>query len=463
MKRVGLYIRVSTEEQIENHSIPEQKERLENFCKAKDWLVVDEYIDGGYSGAKLDRPAVQKMIADTGNGAIDTVLVWKLDRLSRSQKDMLYLIEDVFIPNNVDFVSLNESLDTGTAFGRAMIGILSAFAQLEREQIKERTMMGRIARAKSGLVMGPTAPYGYRYIDGQLIIDEYEASIVREIYDLYLQGYGMEKVSNMLYEKMQLTSASGYAAVRRILSRPTYAGLVHYSGEVYPGQHEKIIDVDMWKRVQEKREHSRNYQRGKRQKHLLTGMIYCKRCGAKYAYHVHSGNNYYDRYMCYSVCRSRKELIKDPHCDNTKYLASELEELIVAQIKELAFDESKFNKVIQKRIAVPDPTQAMQKQIREIDKQINNFMDLYQYGKVPVETINERIEKLTQEKSAIEKSIRELNVKPIPKREDYESTLSRVDSIFETGNADEQRAAVKNLIDHIDIDGENVVIHWVFE
>ena len=153
MKRAALYIRVSTLEQAqEGYSIGAQKERLLAFCKAHDWLVADFYIDGGYSGSNLDRPGIQKLIAETGS--FDLVLVMKLDRLSRSQRDTLYLIEDVFLPAGVDFISMAESFDTSTPFGRAMIGILSVFAQLEREQIKERTFMGRVERAKEGLFHG---------------------------------------------------------------------------------------------------------------------------------------------------------------------------------------------------------------------------------------------------------------------------------------------------------------------
>ena len=153
MKRAALYLRVSTQEQAqEGYSIGEQKERLIAYCKALDWLITDVYVDGGYSGSNLNRPGIQKLMDETDK--FDVVLVYKLDRLSRSQRDTLYLIEEAFLPHNVDFVSMQESFDTATPFGKAMIGLLAVFAQLEREQIKERTRMGRIARAKSGLYRG---------------------------------------------------------------------------------------------------------------------------------------------------------------------------------------------------------------------------------------------------------------------------------------------------------------------
>lgn len=137
----------------------------------------------------------------------DAVLVWKLDRLSRSQKDTLYLLEDVFLANGCGFVSMLENFDTSTAFGRAMVGILSVFAQLEREQFKERSAIGRVGRAKAGLFHGGGyAPIGYDYYTkedgGQgLVVNEYEAMQVREVYRLYLAGWAVHKIQVYMHER----------------------------------------------------------------------------------------------------------------------------------------------------------------------------------------------------------------------------------------------------------------------
>lgn len=148
--KIAIYTRVSTLEQKEHgYSLGEQSERLEGYAKARGWSVYKVYTDGGHSGASLDRPALKSMIRDIERGKVDGVLVYKLDRLSRSQKDTLYLIEDVFNRHGVGFVSMQESFDTSTPFGKAMVGILSVFAQLEREQIKERMTLGKIGRAKT--------------------------------------------------------------------------------------------------------------------------------------------------------------------------------------------------------------------------------------------------------------------------------------------------------------------------
>ena len=151
MKKVAIYVRVSTQEQaVEGYSISEQIDRLTKFCEAHSWKLYKVYTDPGFSGGNMNRPSLQKLFADCTQKRFDTVLVYKLDRLSRSQKDTLYIIEDLFLTNHVDFISMSENFDTSTPFGRAMIGILSVFAQLEREQIKERMAMGREGRAKQG-------------------------------------------------------------------------------------------------------------------------------------------------------------------------------------------------------------------------------------------------------------------------------------------------------------------------
>ena len=151
------------------------------------WNISKVYCDPGFSGAYLERPALNELREDIKAGKVDAVLVWKLDRLSRSQKDTLFLIEDEFLKNGVEFISTLENFDTSSPFGRAMIGILSVFAQLEREQIKERMQLGLDARAKEGKWHGGGFdPFGYDYIDGELIVNEDEARIVRKVYSLFL-------------------------------------------------------------------------------------------------------------------------------------------------------------------------------------------------------------------------------------------------------------------------------------
>lgn len=148
-KKTGLYIRVSTNVQFEEgYSVGAQTEKLEKYCNYQEIDNYDLYIDGGYSGSNLNRPEMKRLIKEIQEGKVESVVVVKLDRLSRSQKDTIYLLEDVFEANGVGFISLNENFDTTTPYGKAMVGILSVFAQYERENIRERTQMGITERIK---------------------------------------------------------------------------------------------------------------------------------------------------------------------------------------------------------------------------------------------------------------------------------------------------------------------------
>lgn len=201
------YCRVSTSIQVEEgYSLEEQKSRIEAYCKGMGWNLLKVYVDAGESGAKADRPALQEMIRNIK--MVDKVVVYKLDRLSRSQKDTLYLIEDVFLKNNVEFVSMTENLDTSSPFGKAMIGILAVFVQLEREQIRDRMMMGKDARAKEGRVAYSfRTPIGYKYVNGELLVDD-DADQVREVYNLCLRGKSFGDIAKtMIAAGLQFISA----------------------------------------------------------------------------------------------------------------------------------------------------------------------------------------------------------------------------------------------------------------
>ena len=305
-----LYIRVSTEAQAEEgYSIGAQQERLEAYCRAMGWKNYQMYTDPGFSGSNLNRPQMQRLIADVQAGKVSAVVVYKLDRLSRSQKDTLYLIEDVFIPHNVAFVSLNENIDTGTPYGRAMIGILSAFAQLERENIYQRTRMGMLERVKQGYWMGGGGvPYGYDYdrSRGILVPNQQQAAQVRKMYGLYLKGYSAQKIANMLglrYDRI----------VTQILSRKSNTGVICYKGGEYPGLHEPIISEEIYNLTQMKmRERAEKSRAPTKGTHLLAGLVYCGDCGARMRY-VKWGKNGYKLY-CYSKDNSKPHMKRADSC-----------------------------------------------------------------------------------------------------------------------------------------------------
>ncbi len=337
MKRAAIYIRVSTQEQAqEGYSVGEQRERLIAYCKAHDWLISEVYVDGGYTGSNLKRPGIQKLMQETDR--FDLVLVYKLDRLSRSQRDTLYLIEEVFLPNKVDFVSMQESFDTATPFGKAMIGLLAVFAQLEREQIKERTWMGRVARAKAGLYHGGgNIPIGYDYVDGKLVVNPYEAEQVRKIYEWYLAGGSLKSVSERLQAEGYTNRYGSYnspSSVRNILENETYLGRLHFGDVIVEHAHEAIISEEQFNAAQSLRGKRREQFTGAsfHSEHLLTGMLFCGHCGARY-YLRNTGK--YKYYSCYSRTKQSSTMVKDPRCTNKHWKANDLEPKIDAQIRKV--------------------------------------------------------------------------------------------------------------------------------
>ena len=247
MKRACVYTRVSTDAQGEDGkvSLPEQERMAKACIESKGWRYIRTYEDNGFTGRNINRPGLRDMIRDIERGDIDVIVIFKLDRLSRKQRDTIAIIEDVFLGNNVDLVSLNETLDTTTPWGRAMIGILSSFNQLESENIALRTAMGRYATAREGGYAGGKPPLGYKAVDGQLVIVPEEAEIVRLIFALRAEGKPLMGIAEEL-NKRGYRSKKGnefkHSAVQTVLNNEsTYRGNYKYGKESCENTHEPIL------------------------------------------------------------------------------------------------------------------------------------------------------------------------------------------------------------------------------
>ena len=360
MKYTALYLRVSTQEQAaEGYSIDEQAERLKNYCKAMGWLDTKLYIDAGCSGGDLNRPSLQDLIQDIKAAQIEKVVVYKLDRLSRSQKDTLNLIEDIFLKNNVDFISINENFDTSTPFGRAMIGILAVFAQLEREQIKERVTMGREGRAKNGKYHGGKyAPVGYDYIDGELVVNDFEKLQIYEIYKRFLNGQTINMIIKD-FDELGYSHKYGkwnYKNIKSVLSNPVYIGKVTFDGQIYDGTHAPIIDAELFsetKSILDARAEANADKRITNHSHTtyFGGFIYCKQCGARYGvnnqqYKTEDGQIKGQKYYaCYSRRKRVRSMIVDPNCKNKKYRVDRFDSIIFEQIKKLELEPEYISEI----------------------------------------------------------------------------------------------------------------------
>lgn len=475
--KVGIYIRVSTQEQAnEGYSIDAQTDRLTSYCKSRDWKIYNTYIDGGFSGSNTNRPALHQLMQDIQEKKLNCVLVYKLDRLSRSQKDTLYLIEDVFLKNKIDFVSLNENFDTSSPFGRAMIGILSVFAQLEREQIKERSLMGRIERAKNGLWHGGGFdPFGYDYIDGKLVINEYQAAIVQEAFDLFLKKIPIHRIHKIINEKYDREIHE--TVLRSILTTRLYTGKISYAGGIYDGQHDPIISEETFKAAEELftiREKKFNKNPFRTTK-LLGGILYCAHCGARYLakgnYSGHGDKKVYrPYYTCYSRAKSSKKYIVDPDCKNPSYAVVVLDEIIINEIRKLFSNKEYLNLAMNSSKDTSGKTtnkrKALLKQIDNIQSQIGRLLDLYQIDGFPISDIQDRIKTLQHEKEVLESTLSSLTISKKKKltSKDVLSMEASFNEIIENGTDMEKQALVRTLIEKIIVHEEwnSFEIIWNF-
>jgi len=297
----GIYVRVSTEEQVkEGYSIRGQEQKLKDYARIKGWQIFDVYVDEGISGKNITaRPEINRLIDDVQSGLVKNVLVFKIDRLTRSTADLIYLV-DLFNEHDCAFNSLMESIDTSTASGRMFLKIIGIFAEFERENIAERIVLGRERKVKEGYTLcSYISSYGYDRPKGQKIqtINGDEAQVVQEIFDLYVnQGVNMTEIARRLNLRGILTKQGvkwNTTGIRNILKNNNYAGDVrhHYldSERAYTveGQHEPIISEEIFEKAQKKMEKNKRITGRKppKEENYFSRFLFCAKCGHRFNSH----------------------------------------------------------------------------------------------------------------------------------------------------------------------------------
>lgn len=417
-----------------------------SYAKSKDYTEFEYYIDGGYSGKDLNRPAIQKLIEDCKNHKIDAVFVFKLDRISRSQRDTLYLIEEVFNKYNVSFISMRENFDTSTPFGKAMIGVLSVFAQLERETILERTRIGLKKRAEAGLWRGGgKIPFPYRYDrnTGTLIPIPEQVELLHKMISLYISGKSFNAIGDIVGMDESMVET-------RILSI-TNTGKVPYKDEVYEGKHEAVVSDELYEeilrvnKVRSREKYERHY--------LLSGKVFCGHCGAKYRY-----QKWGKRLImyCYSQQKSKPRYIKDPNCNNKRWDTFEVEDAVLEELFKMSLDLDLFKKTF--NIATVNVKNEYKQRLEEITKQINNLLNNIASG-IAVEETNNKINELEKEKETIEEKL----IESEQKEKDNKVSLNMIKNLKATWfdmDFDEQRRIIEHLIDKVIVNDNEINIYY---
>jgi site-specific DNA recombinase len=337
--RCAVYTRKSTEEGLaqEFNSLDAQREACEAYVasqKAEGWLLApDRYNDGGFSGGNLERPALKRLLADIDARRIDVVVVYKVDRLSRSLMDFAKLVE-VFDRNAVSFVSVTQSFNTKDSMGRLTLNMLLSFAQFEREVIGERIRDKFAASRRKGMWMGGWAPLGYDIKERKLIVNEPEAKLVQSIFARFARGIQPQLLIEQLAQEGALNKNGkpidkGY--LYRVLHNRVYLGEAVHKGTAYPGEHDTLIDRNLWDRVHElirAKPSARAKRTLGRTPALLKGLIFGPNGEAMTPAHTRRGGRLYRYYVSTSAIRIgyRTSPIQ-------RIPAAQIETIAIAQIK----------------------------------------------------------------------------------------------------------------------------------
>ena len=347
----AIYTRKSTAEGPDKEftSLDAQRESAENYIKSQrheGWTLLPEhYDDGGFTGANVERPALQKLLNDIKEGRINCVVVYKVDRLSRSLLDFSQLLE-FFDKHNVAFVSITQQFNTNTSMGRLTLNILLSFAQFEREIISERTKDKMGAARKRGQWLGGKPPFGYRKENKKLLIEPKEAEVVREIFRLYIEGNSLLQVAQILNERglrtRRWTMCSGKAygekkygvsQIQHMIKNVLYIGKVNYAGQIYDGQQPPIIDEETFKKAQEQlkvKRVERTVFKNTDCTGLLNQRLHCPACNT-IMFHTYTIKQNKHKYRYYVCSTAQKKGHKE--CPTGSLNAQAIENAVIGQLK----------------------------------------------------------------------------------------------------------------------------------
>ena len=388
------YLRVSTDKQAEEgYGLDVQEKEVLKYARINELDNLVLFIDDGWTGTNMDRPALNAiimMIERFNSGRtkvrVNAFIVPRIDRLGRTLFGTLQFIQDYIVSQkdsknshinrnkeDISFISVAEKdcrFDKEDPRSKFLFMLFATLAEFDRDMIVQKLQKGRLARIESGKWMGGgIPPYGYKYNKelGKLVVIPEEAEKVKEIFRLYIE----EKISPQRIATM--LGFKGERIVTQILQRKSSTGCIIYKGKEYPGEHQPIISLERWKEAQEEMQ-KRSVYRGESH-NLLTGLIYCGVCGARYRYQKWDRKNGEHKLVCYSRQKSKPYLVKDENCDNELYWATDVEQAVVDQLFSMDY---LGNEDHQKEQPYLDPRESLMNELKQTKKYLNrlyNFDD----------------------------------------------------------------------------------------
>ena len=483
VRRCAIYTRKSTEEGLDQefNTLDAQRESGEAFIVSQRHLgwecLPEHYDDGGFTGANIERPAMQRLLTDIEAGKVDVVMVYKVDRLSRSLLDFARLME-VFERHEVSFVSVTQQFNTATSMGRLVLNVLLSFAQFEREMIAERTRDKIAAARRKGKWTGGPVLLGYQVEDKKLVIDDIEALVVREIYDLYERQRSALVVARALNEAGRRTkrhrAKNGNVrearkwikdGVLRVLKNPVYAGYISYGDDLFEGEHQALIDRERWHQIQAaiaKRKIAKQ-DRPRNPEYILRGVLRCARCGyAMTPASTRKGGRTYRYYRCVTRDKEGRHA-----CPAQPLPADAIESFVIGHIREttadggLAADVAKklHARAAQQREGLLTERAALPRKIASLAAETRKLVDtLAEVNGTAQRLVEERIEQVSEQLGLREARLAEVERALAATREtDLEigwvaDTLARFDAAWDALTNENRGRLVRGLVERVEVD-----------
>ena len=484
IKKVCIYIRVSTEEQIDGYSLSAQVNTLRQYAELQGWSVIRIYADEGISGKSITgRPQLQQLISDIQLGDLDGVLVWKISRLSRSLYDTLLLLRK-FEEYSVKFMSYSENFDTSTPIGRLVLQLMAGIAEMERNTLSDNVKLGMKQKALEGGFNGGIV-LGYDSNESTLTINNKEAEIVRTIFKEYAQGKGLKAIANKLNKsgyttkKQRLFSIGGIAS---ILDNPMYIGKIRWNqmedwdtkrrkGKnlnpiIVDGIHSSIISDELWTMVQDRRASKSFKQRQSNEPFLLNALIRCPACGkgmvpAITTYTRKDGTKIKHRYYECGDFHNKGTTA----CRANSIRANEAEERVFFLIKQLVSDERILTKKILSIDSNIKAEESIHKQefieleirLTELTELQERYFRAFEEKLFPIDMLQEKLKQVADEKTAVEQELIALNSKlsqtrqKIISHELVRELMLRFVSVYEVTSREQKKLLIQLLVKRVSV------------
>mgnify|MGYP001167327689 CR=1 FL=1 len=446
--RVALYARVSTREQAqEGYSISAQLNSLKAYAQSQNWHIVGIYTDDGLSAKDTDRQQLQRMINDIKEDKIDVVLVYRLDRLTRSVLD-LYELLATFDEYSCGFKSATEVYDTTTAMGRLFITIVAALAQWERENLAERVSMGMQEKFRQGEYPGGRAPYGYKVENSKLIINEDEAKVIKLIYEKYINGYGMNRIAQYLNRK-NIKTRTGHSwyrtSIKTILESEAVKGNLIRNGEVYKNTHEPIIDEVTGNEVRRiiKDRTSRIRTSSVSSNFLFSGIIQCCHCGSN----LHGSSTKRNGKTHYTYRCPKK---RQGECDGENTTVSErpLEKQFIEKLSKI--DVSDVVDDIDIEINNHTSKQDLEKELHEIEERKKKWQFAWVNEMISNEDLKKRMKEENEREKEVKKQLNEITDENIEVDEEIiKEMLKDIKLNWDNLKRKEKKLLIQSLVKNI--------------